>query len=305
MRAVRFDRFGDVEVLRVVEVDRPVPGPNQVLVRVKAAAINPGEAAIREGQMAKIFPTTFPSGEGSDLAGVVEELGEGVKNVAVGEEVIGFTNNRASHAELVVVDADHIVPRPPHVSWEEAGALFVVGTTAYAAVHAVGIRSGDTVVVSGAAGGVGSIAVQLAELAGATVIGLASESGHRWLAEHDVIPVAYGPGVEDRIRAASAGEVDAFIDTVGDGYVEMAIGLGVAPNRIDTIKDFDAASHYGVKTAGNSAGANARVLGELAALVEAGKLEIPIAKVYPLDKVQDAYRDLEQHHTHGKIVLEP
>jgi NADPH:quinone reductase-like Zn-dependent oxidoreductase len=305
MRAVRFDKYGDVEVLRVVEVDRPTPGPKQVLVRVKAAGINPGEAAIRRGDFAERWPTTFPSGEGSDLAGVVEAVGDGVTSVRVGQEVIGYTDNRASHAEFVVVDADHVVPKPTHVSWEEAGALFVVGSTAYAAVRAVNLRDGDTVVVSGAAGGVGSIAVQLAVLAGADVIGLASESSHRWLAERGVLPIAYGDGVVDRIRKASGGEVDAFIDTVGGGYVDMAIELEVAPARINTIIDFAAAAKYGVKTEGNSAGASAVVLGELAGLIDAGKLEIPIARVYPLDQVRDAYRELEQHHTHGKIVLEP
>src|ERR1700722_6387502 len=201
--AVKFDRYGGVDVLRVVEVERPVPGPAQVLVRIKAAGINPGEAMIREGVLADRFPATFPSGEGSDLAGIAEEVGGDVKTFAVGDEVIGFTDNRASHAELVVVDADHLVRRPAHVPWEEAGALFVAGTTAYAAVRAVSLATGDTVVVSGAAGGVGSIAVQLARNAGARVVGLAGEANHAWLADHDVIPIAHGDGVAERIRAAT------------------------------------------------------------------------------------------------------
>ena len=199
-RAVKFDRYGGIDVLRVVEVDRPVPGPEQVIIRMKAAGINPGEAAIREGAFAKQWPATFPSGQGSDLAGVVEAVGRAVRNVAVGDEVIGFTNNRSSHAELVVVEADHLIGRPTHVSWEQAGALFVAGTTAYAAVHAVSLKAGDTVVISGAAGGVGSIAVQLAKILGAKVIGLASAENHTWLAEHGVIAVVYGEGVADRIR---------------------------------------------------------------------------------------------------------
>jgi NADPH:quinone reductase-like Zn-dependent oxidoreductase len=120
-----------------------------------------------------------------------------------------------------------------------------------------------------------------------------------------VIPVAYGGGVEGRIHAASGGKVDAFIDTFGGGYVDLAIKLGVAPNRIDTIIDFAAAAKYHVKTEGNAAAANAEVLGQLAGLVAAGKLEIPIAKVYPLSKVREAYQELEQRHTRGKIVLEP
>jgi NADPH:quinone reductase-like Zn-dependent oxidoreductase len=304
-RAVRFDKYGGVEVLQVVEVDRPIPGPGKVLVRVKAAGINPGEASIRKGMFADRWPSTFPSGQGSDLAGVVEEVGPGVVTVAVGDEIIGFTNDRSSQAELVLVESGNLVPRPANVPWEQAGALFVAGTTAYAAVRSVALHAGDTVIVSGAAGGVGSIAVQLARDAGAKVIGLAGDANHKWLTDHGVLPITYGDGVEGRIRAASGGKVDAFIDTFGGGYVELALKLGVALDRIDTIIDFAAAAKYGVKTEGNHEGANAEVLAQLAGLLAAGSLEIPIAAVYPLADVRDAYRELEQRHTHGKIVLVP
>jgi NADPH:quinone reductase-like Zn-dependent oxidoreductase len=304
-RAVRFDKYGGIDVLHLVEVDRPVPGPEQVLVRVKAAGINPGEAAIREGVFAKLWPAKFPSGQGSDLAGIVEEVGTAVKNVAVGDEVIGFTNNRSSQAELVVIEADHLIHRPAHVSWEQAGALFVAGTTAYAAVQAVSLKAGDIVVVSGATGGVGSIAVQLAMNIGAKVIGLAGAANHAWLSDHGVIPIGYGDGVAERIQAASGNKVDAFVDTFGGGYVELALELGVAPDRIDTIIDFSAAAKHGVKTAGNSAAANAKVLAELASLIDVGRLKIPIAKVYPLADVREAYQDLARRHTRGKIVLVP
>jgi NADPH:quinone reductase-like Zn-dependent oxidoreductase len=304
-RAVRFDKYGGLEVLQVVEVERPTPGPGKVLVRIKAAGINPGEASIRKGLFANRWPSTFPSGQGSDLAGIVEQVGSGVANVAVGDEVIGFTNDRSSQAEFVLVESGHLVPRPRNVSWEQAGALFVAGTTAYAAVRSVALSAGDTVVVSGAAGGVGSIAVQLARNAGAKVIGLSSDENHKWLTDHGVIPVTYGDGVEARIRAASGGKVDAFIDTFGGGYVELALKLGVAPNRIDTIIDFAAAAKYGVKTEGNHEAATADVLAQLAGLLAAGRLEIPIAKVYSLGEVRDAYRELEQRHTRGKIVLDP
>jgi NADPH:quinone reductase-like Zn-dependent oxidoreductase len=134
---------------------------------------------------------------------------------------------------------------------------------------------------------------------------LSSDANHKWLTDHRVIPVTYGDGVEDRIRAASGGKLDAFIDTFGGGYVELALKLGVAPNRIDTIIDFAAAAKYGVKTEGNHEAANAEVLAQLAGLLAAGRLEIPIAKVYALAAVRDAYRELEERHTRGKIVLEP
>jgi NADPH:quinone reductase-like Zn-dependent oxidoreductase len=302
---VRYDDYGDVDVLKVVDVDAPEPGPGQVLVRVKAAAINPGEAKIREGALRDRWPSTFPSGQGSDLAGVIEKLGPGVDGWSVGDEVIGWTDERASQAELVVVDAAHLARRPPNVPWEVAGSLFVVGATAVAAVRAVALSEGDTVVVSGAAGGVGSVAVQLARHAGAVVIGLASEPNHQWLREHGVIPVSYGEGVAERIREAAGNSIDAFIDTVGGGYVELALELGVDPQRIDTIADFDAVQKYGVKADGNAVGASAETLSMLADLIERGELEIPIARVYPLDQVREAYRDLADGHTHGKVVLRP
>ena len=304
-KAVRFDHYGGIEVLKVVEVTRPVPGPGRVLVRVKAAGINPGEAAIREGRLAERFPATFPSGEGSDLAGIVEEAGEGVQGFAPGDEVLGFTNDRASHADLVAAEADKLVPRPPSVPWEVAGALFVAGSTAYACVSAVAPREGETVVVSAAAGGVGCLAVQLAQRAGAKVIGLAGEHNHAWLAGHGVVPVLYGDGAARRIKEVAEGPVHAFIDTFGAGYVDLAVRLGVRPERIDTIANWDAARKYGVKTEGSAAAARAEVLAELAGLIAEGHLEVPIARVYPLEQVRDAYEELEKRHTRGKIVLRP
>jgi NADPH:quinone reductase-like Zn-dependent oxidoreductase len=304
-RAVRFDQYGGIDVLQVVDVPDPVPGPGEVLVRVKAASINPGEAKIREGALHSRFPATFPSGQGSDLAGVVEGIGVDVTTVGISDEVIGYSDNRNSQAELAVVPAEHLTPRPPAVPWEVAGSLHVAGVTAWAAVRAVSLSDDDTVVVAGAAGGVGVFAVQLAGLTGATVIGLAGESKHGWLRSHDVVPVLYGDGVEDRIRAAAPDGVDAFLDLVGGGYVELALALGVAPDRIDTIADFEAVSKHGVKGDGSAVGAGASTLAELAADVANGSLEVPIAATYPLEQVRDAYAELEQGHTLGKIVLLP
>jgi NADPH:quinone reductase-like Zn-dependent oxidoreductase len=305
-KAVRYDEFGGIDVLRVDEVERPVPGDGQVLVQVKAAGINPSEAVIRTGAVAELFPSTFPSGQGSDLAGVIEEVGAGVSGFSPGDEVIGFTNKRASQAELVLVEAGDLTRKPEKVSWEAAGGLFVAGATAWGAVHAVQLKEGETVVISGAAGGVGSLAVQLARRTGATVIGLASESNHEWLKSHGVIPLAYGDSVADRIRAVAPSGVDAFIDTYGDGYVELALTLGVATERIDTIVDFAAAEKHGVKTdGGREAGPGAKVLAELVGLIAEGHLEVPIANVYPLAQVREAYTELERRHTRGKIVLRP
>jgi NADPH:quinone reductase-like Zn-dependent oxidoreductase len=305
MKAVRFDEYGGVDVLTVAEVPLPEPGPGQVLVKVKAAGINPGEAKIRDGSLHAIFPATFPSGEGSDLAGVVERVGEDVTGVAVGDEVIGWVDTRSSQAEYAVVEASNLTPRPAGVPWEVAGGLPVAGFTAWATVEAVAPRPGDTVVVAGAAGGVGSIAVQLARRAGATVIGLAGESNRGWLEAHGVIPVVYGDGAAARIRAV-AGTVDAFIDTYGGDYVELALDeLGVDPARVDTIVRFDAVAKYGIKAEGNAAGASAETLRTLAELVAKGELEAAVAATYPLGQVRQAYTELAAGHTRGKIVLIP
>ena len=306
MKAVRFDDYGGVEVLEVRDVARPEPGPDQVLVAVRAASINPSEGKIRAGLVRDFFPATFPSGEGSDLAGVVEEVGAGVKGVAVGDEVIGYTDNRASHAEYVLVEAANLTPKPAEIPWEVAGALFVAGVTGVATVRAVAPTPGEAVVIAGAGGGVGVFAVQLAVRTGACVIALASERHHAWLRERGAVPIAYGDGVSKRITAA-AGEtpVTAFIDLVGGGYVELALELGIVRDRIDTIVDFPAVAKHGVKAEGGEVTASAATLAELAEAVASGDLVVPIQRTYPLDDVRAAYTELEAGHVAGKIVLLP
>lgn len=306
MKAVQIDDYGGIEVLEVRDVARPEPGPDQVLVAVRTAGINPSEGAIRTGRVREIFPATFPSGQGSDLAGVVEEVGAGVNGVSVGDEVIGFTDNRASQAEYVLVEAANLTPKPAKVPWEVAGALFVAGVTGFAAVRAVAPTAGEAVVVAGAGGGVGVFAVQLAVRTGARVIALASERHHAWLRERGAVPVAYGDGVGERITAA-AGETPlaALIDLVGGGYVELALELGIARDRIDTIVDFPSIEKYGVKGEGGAAAASAATLAELAEAVAVGDLAVPIQRTYPLDEVRAAFTELEAGHMAGKIVLIP
>jgi NADPH2:quinone reductase len=305
MRAVRFDNYGDRDVLYIADVPVPEPEPGDVLVHVRAAGINPGEATIREGVMRDRLPATFPSGEGTDLAGVVSKLGEDVADFAIGDEVLGWSWRRSSQAEYVTVPANQLVPKPPGLSWEVAGSLNVAGATAWAAVDAVEPKPGETVVVSSAAGGVGSIAVQLLRLRGARVIGIASAANHDWLLAHDVIPVEYGDGLEARVRAAAPDGVDAFVDTFGPEYVDLALALGVPPERIDTVTAFQRAGEVGAKTEGSMAGSTQEVMTSLAELAATGKLDVPIAATYPLDRVQDAFAELEQRHTRGKIVLIP
>ncbi|MCV7420139.1 NADP-dependent oxidoreductase [Mycobacterium yunnanensis] len=308
MRAVRFDEYGDVDVLDVRDVPRPVPTGGEVLVEVKAAGVNPGEAMIRQGLLHDRYPATFPSGEGSDLAGVVVELSTGASGFAVGDEVLGFSFGRSSHAEFVAVPAEQLTRKPAEVSWEAAGGLYVAGSTAFAAVRSVNLTAGDVVAVSAAAGGVGTLAVQLAVQTGATVLGIAGPANHDWLADHGVVPVNYGDGLADRLRKAAsseaAGRVDAFVDLFGGGYVKMAVEeLGVTPERVDTVIDFAAVEQYGVKVEGSAVASTAEVLAELAGQIATGDLEVPIAGVFPLEDVREAYRTLEQRHSRGKIVL--
>ncbi|MEU0499135.1 NADP-dependent oxidoreductase [Mycobacterium sp. NPDC006124] len=308
MRAVRFDEYGDVDVLDVRDVPRPVPADGEVLVEVKAAGVNPGEAMIRQGLLHDRYPATFPSGEGSDLAGVVVELGSDSTGFALGDEVLGFSFGRSSHAEFVAVPAEQLTHKPAAVSWEVAGGLYVAGSTAYAAVRSVNVAAGDVVAVSAAAGGVGTLAVQLARLTGATVLGIAGPANDDWLADHGVIPVNYGDGLADRLREAASssatGRVDAFVDLFGGGYVKLAVEeLGVAPERVDTVIDFAAVERYGVKVEGSAEASTAEVLAELAGQIAAGDLEVPLAGVFPLEDVRKAYRTLEQRHSRGKIVL--
>jgi NADPH:quinone reductase len=303
-RAVQFDHFGDVDVLEVVEVPTPRPGPDRVVVEVRAAGINPGEALIRVGAVEKIWPARFPSGEGSDFSGVVVAVGDEVKDFAPGDQVLGWSDERSSHATHVSVPSSHLVRKPPQLSWEVAGALYVAGMAAWASADAVDPKKGDVVVVSGATGGVGSIAVQLLLLRGATVIAIASPKNHGWLKKLGAIPVGHDEQTMQHIREAGpSGHVDAWVDAFGGGYVDMAIQLGVAPERINTTVDFVAAQKHGVKTQGTSEVGSAAILGQLAALVAEGKVEVPIAARYPLDKVREAYTELEKRHTRGKIVL--
>ncbi|MDT5199053.1 MAG: NADPH:quinone reductase [Mycobacterium sp.] len=304
-RAVRFDRYGGRDVLYVADIDKPVPGPDEVLVEVRAAGINPGEAAIRTGVLHDRFPATFPSGEGSDLAGVVAEVGAGVSKFAVGDEVLGFSFQRSSHATHTVVPVDQLVPKPPGLSWEAAGSLYVVGATAYAAVRAVAPQPGETVAVSAAAGGVGSLVVQLLALRDVRVLGIASSGNAEWLRAHGIVPVEYGDGLAERLRQAAPNGIDAFIDLFGPDYVQLAVDLGVPPERVDTIISFEKAAEVGAKTEGSAEASTAAVLSEIADLIVSGAVDFDVAATYPLDRVSDAYEQLEQRHTHGKIVLLP
>jgi NADPH:quinone reductase len=263
-RAVRFDRYGDRSVLYVTDVPVPAPKGGEVVVEVKAAGVNPGEAAIRAGALADRFPATFPSGEGSDLAGIVSAVGDGVDEFALGDPVLGFSFRRSSHANYVSVPTSQLIRKPSELSWEVAGSLYVVGCTAYAAVRAVDAKEGETVAVSAAAGGVGTVVVQLLALRGSRVLGIASQVNADWLRSHGAIPVSYGDGLAARLRDAAGGKIDAFIDLFGPQYLELAVDLGIPRDRIETIASFEKAQELGVKAEGSGTASTREVLTEMA-----------------------------------------
>lgn len=321
MKAVRFDRYGDVDVLDIREVDDPVATPGRVVVKIRATAANPGDIYVREGLAeeawalrarlsgqasdAPRWSMTFPAGQGMELAGEITTVGAGVGAWHVGDEVLGWSDERVSHAELAAVPADHLVAKPTQMAWEVAGSMYIAPMAALASIEAVSPAPGETVVVSGAAGAVGAVAVQLARHSGATVIGLASESNHPWLRAHGATPVTYGDGQAARIRATTGGRVDAFIDTFGADYVNLAHELAVPTKRINTVVDFQAAVDGRASIAGTNDAGGAAGLQRLVDLVAKGELEIPVAATYPLADVRAAYRRLAERRTHGKIVLTP
>ena len=300
MNAVRIPRFGDSSVLELAQAPERDPGPGEVTVAVRFAGINPGEIPIREGR----FGGEPPFGEGSDFAGDVVAVGEGVTAWSPGDEVIGMSDERSAQADYVTIAADRLVAKPPALAWDVAGSLYVVGTTAVAAVDAVAPAGGETVVVAGAAGGVGVLAAQLARRAGARVIGTASPVNHDALRELGIEPVDYHDGALGAIRLLAPDGVDAFIDTHGSGNVDLAFDLGVPPERIETIIDFAAASR-GIKTAGMSSLADpGAAVAFVARLIADGEIVLPIKARYPLDEVATAYDRLAERHGLGKIVLQ-
>ncbi|MGO4690827.1 NADP-dependent oxidoreductase [Glaciibacter sp. 2TAF33] len=271
-QAVMYSRYGGPEVLELVDVAKPVAGAGEVVVEVMAAGLNPIETGIREGRFASERPARFPVGQGSDFAGFVADVGPGVTGWNPNDSVLGHITQGAQSG-YVVVPAGNLIRKPEHLSWEVAGSLYVAASLAVDAVQAANPGPGKTVLVHAAAGGVGSIAAQLAKLRGATVIGTASPASFDYLRSWGVIPVEYGPGLEERLAAIAPDGIDTELEHVGDH---------VLPN---------------LDSADNQA------LTRVAALVANRQIVMPVAAIYPLSNVQDAYRELEAGHAHGKIVL--
>ena len=304
-RAVVYEKFGGPGALELRDVPEPHAGRGQVRVRVGAAGLNPMDWGISSRpEAAARFGITVPSGFGSDFAGVVDEVGDGVTGFAVGDRVYGGAMARAV-AEFVVLNppSDPVWHTPEGISDEVASTLPVAGLTAAAAVAAIDPRAGDTVLIGGAAGGVGAFAVPLAKLAGARVIGTASESTFEFLRQGGAEPVAYGPGLADRVRALAPDGVTAATDLFGTETAETALALGVPPQRISTIAAIPNPPG-GVRATG-AIDATPDAMKRITDAILAGGIAVPIAARFPMEQIRDAVTLQAGRHVHGKIVITP
>jgi NADPH2:quinone reductase len=297
-QAVRFRSFGGPEVLEVTEIPVPEPGAGDVLVEVCAAGISPVESAVRGGASAARWPVEFPSGQGREFAGVVVRSGPGATRFRSGAEVMGYVA-RGAQATHVVVPEAQLMLKPPSLAWEVAGSLYVAGTTAWTAVEGLNLRAGDVVVITAAAGGVGCLAAQLARARGATVVGTTAEARFDFLRQFGVIPLAYGPGLAARVRAITTGPVAGFLDFLG-GQADEASALDLPPSRVLTTTDWEAVED---REAVKLYPGDLVALGRVAQLVAERQVRLPIADVYSLAEVGDAYRVLDQRDSAGKIVI--
>ncbi|MFB7274025.1 NADP-dependent oxidoreductase [Streptomyces sp. NPDC056244] len=304
MRAAVFEKFGGPDVLHTQNIDEPHAGPGEVRVAIRAAGVNPMDWKIRHGWMEQHFFTKLPAVPGLEFAGVVDETGEGVTDMAVGDDVVGWTATGA-YAQYAL--AETVVSKPPSLGWEEAAAIPVAGETARRVLDQLAVRRGETLLLHGAAGGVGSVAVQLAVARGATVIGTASPANHDYLRSLGAIPVAYGEGLVERVRAVAPQGVDAVFDTAGRGALPDSIELrGGTTDRIITIADPGAADHGVTFSSGVTApGRKRAALAENVRLAAEGKLRLRVAGTFPLSDAAKAQETSESGHAGGKLVIKP
>lgn len=301
--AIRFSAYGDPGVLELTEVDAPTPGPGQVLVRVRAAGVNPADWKRRRGLWSGGTPLDVAVGVGHDLAGVVEAVGPGADGLAVGDEVLGTGTD--TYAELALSTPAELATRPSEVPWETAGGVGVAGRTAYRVLRQLEVGPGDTLLVHAAAGGVGIVATQLALAWGASVVGTAGPDNQAFVRELGATPVRHGPEWEDRVRRAAPDGIDVVLDASGRGELASSVALAGGPARVLTIAASDAAQH-GVRFSGSDEGVDVTdAFPELARLLAAGDLVLPVWRTFPLDEAAEAHRASEAGHLRGKIVLRP
>jgi enoyl reductase len=298
-KAIVYSEYGGPEVLRLVDLPDPEPGPGQVRLRVRAAGVQPADTKQRGGLWQDWAPVTFPARIGNEAAGVVDKVGAGVTGFVPGDEVLGPASG--AYADTVVVEASHLARKPAAMPWGEAGVFSASGQTASTVVEDLAVSPGDTLLIHAAAGGVGIVAVQLAVARGARVIGTASEANHDFLRGLGAVPVTYGPGLADRVRAVAPSGVDAALDAAGGESLDVSVGLVADRERIGTIVDPGAAKRLGVRSLGTRR--SAERLTDLLALYSAGRLKVFVWKQFPLDRAADAHRESEGRHLRGKVVL--
>lgn len=306
MRAAFYTEYGGPDVLQVGELPDPVTGPEDVVVRVTAAGVNPVDWKVREGYLDGAFPTHFPVVPGWDVAGTVEAVGPATTSFAVGDRVLGYVRKdhvqHGTTAELVRAGTRHLAPLPDGVTFEQAGGLPLAGLTALQAVEAAGVGRGDTVLVHAAAGGVGAFAVQLARLRGARVVGTASEPNAEFLRSLGAEPVTYGDGLEERVRHLLEGApVSAALDFVGGEAVDASFALVREASRVVSVTDGAAVLAGGGRYV--FVRPDSAQLGDLARLVAEGSLHVEVQATYELADVAEAHRRSQTGHGRGKVVV--
>ncbi|WP_326959637.1 NADP-dependent oxidoreductase [Amycolatopsis sp. NBC_01286] len=302
MKAVVHHRYGGPEVLEIAELPEPVVDLDGVLVRVRAAALNPADLGVRSGALAGFRASYFPVVPGWDVAGVVERAGPAAPEFAPGDEVIGYVRGEVEHrngayAELVAADVRTLVPKPRGVPWAEAAGLPLAGLTALQAVNTLAPKPGETLLVHAAAGGVGSLAAQLAVSRGVRVLGTASEPNHGYLRSLGVEPIRYGDGLAGRVHALTPEGVDAVLDTAGRGTLTATPDIGT---RVASVAEFDVPGVTPVFA--RLVPADLRTVADLA---EAGTLRVRVARTFPLEEAAAAQQMLAEGHAPGRIVLVP
>jgi len=299
MRAAQFSRYGGPEVLDIVELPDPHPAPGQVRIRVHAAGISATDPKLRQGVLN--FGAGLPQTTGRDVAGVVDEIGEGVTDVAVGDRVFGASDDGAGAAELALLT--HRAPIPTSLGFVDAAGLPVALETATRALDQLKVAAGSTLLVNGAAGGIGSTVVQLAVARGARVIGTASTANHNYLRLLGAEPTTYGEGMAERVRALAPDGVDVALDVAGSGVLPELIDLAGGPQNVVTLADFAGSKEHGVLFSNGFQGHAFHALAEVGTLIDAGRFWLPVERTYPLTDIAEAHRVSENGHVRGRLVL--
>ncbi|MEV5179121.1 NADP-dependent oxidoreductase [Streptomyces werraensis] len=299
MRAARYHEYGDPTVLTVEEAPDPTPGPGEIRIRVAAASVNPVDWKVRSGAVRDLLPVDLPAVPGRDAVGRVDRIGEGVEGVGIGDRVFGLGGVTGATAELAVLSA--WAPAPAAWSDEEAAGAALASVTALSGLKALGPLSGRTLLVEGAAGGVGGAAVELAVAAGATVIGTAGAHNHAFLTALGALPTTYGAGLAERLAAVAPQGVDLVLDTAASGSLGELVEIAGDPSRVVTVADHRNAGRLGVRVA--DAVNDPAYLAEAAALGERGRYTPRVERTYPLEEIAQAHAHSEGGHVRGKIVV--